>query len=295
MRDRVIKKGEIDMEKIGLLIDSTSYTRKDLYEYSFIKAAQLKVIIDQKEYFENELSQEDMEGYVTGTHKMLTSQPSPQNFLDLLQEFEAEGYTHVLVAVLSEKISGTYQSALLAKTMLEDTKMEVSIHSPQTASFGLAIGLKIIAEKIINGANFNEVLDLYYKLFEEPLVTFTLSDLMHLFKGGRLSKVQALIGTVLRIKPIIEMIDGKLELVKKTRTNNACLDFFIEKIDYYTNKYDNVYIDIIDLNASEWSQKIEDYVKENHASAHINRTNYVSPVFYVHLGNKGFGIAIVAY
>ncbi|MGD9760975.1 MAG: DegV family protein [Candidatus Izemoplasmatales bacterium] len=283
------------MEKIGILIDSTTHTRKELLQYDFIKTAYLKVIIDQKEYLESELSKEDMEKFVSGTHKMLTSQPSPQNFIDLYNEFKVEGYTHVLVVVLSEQISGTFQSALIAKTMVEDLKMEISIHSPKTASFGIANGIHLIAEKVKTGTKFKDLLDFYYNVFKEPLVTFTLSDLMHLFKGGRLSKVQALLGTVLRIKPIIEMLDGKLELVKKTRTNNACYDFFVEKINYYGNKYENFYIDIIDLNAEEWSQKLEDYVKENYPKATIHRTNYVSPVFYVHLGNKGFGIAVVAY
>lgn len=283
------------MNKIGLLIDSTTLTRKELNKYNFIKTAYLKVIIDDKEFQENELTKEMMEEYLSGNHKMLTSQPSPQSFLELYKEFLDEGYTHVLVVVLSEKISGTYQSALLAKTLMEDSSMEISIHSPKTASFGVANGLNVIAEKITSGASFDKVLDFYYQIFKEPLVTFTLGDLMHLFKGGRLSKVQALLGTVLRIKPIIEMLDGKLELVKKTRTNNACFDFFVEKIEYYTNKYENVYVDIIDLNADEWSQKIENYIKENHENVKIHRTNYVSPVFYVHLGKKGFGIAVVAY
>jgi DegV family protein with EDD domain len=283
------------MEKIGLLIDSTTLTRKELNDFNFIKTAYLKVIIDNKEYLESELSSEEMEKYVSGSHKMLTSQPAPQSFVDLYQEFDKEGYTHVMVVCLSEKISGTYQSALIAKTMLEDSNLEISIHSPKTASFGLANGISLIAKRIVDGASFKEVIDFYYEVFKEPLVTFTLGDLMHLFKGGRLSRVQALLGTVLRIKPIIEMIDGKLELVKKTRTNNACLDFFIEKIDYYANKYNNVAIDIIHLNNEEWAGKIDQYVKDNYPKMQINHTNYVSPVFYVHLGNKGFGIAIVGY
>jgi DegV family protein with EDD domain len=283
------------MNKIGLLIDSTSHTREDLLKYDFVKSAYLKVIIDQEEHLESDLTKDDMENYLSGSHKLLTSQPAPMDFVNLYKEFEEEGYTHVLVAVLSEKISGTFQSALIGKTMMEDTLMEISIHSPETASFGLANGLVLVAEKIQSGATFEEILDLYYQVFQEPLVTFTLGDLMHLFKGGRLNRVQALLGQVLRVKPIVEMLDGKLELVKKTRTNIACFDFFVEKIEYYSNKYENVYIDIIDLNMDEWSQKIEDYVKANHGNIVINRTNYVSPVFYVHLGNKGFGIAISAY
>jgi DegV family protein with EDD domain len=283
------------MNKIGLLIDSTSHTREDLLKFDFVKSAYLKVIIDQEENLESDLTKKDMENYLSGNHKILTSQPAPMDFVNLYKKFEEEGYTHVLVAVLSEKISGTFQSALIGKTMMEDTPMEISIHSPETASFGLANGLVLVAEKIASGASFDEVLDFYYKVFQEPLVTFTLGNLMHLFKGGRLNRVQALLGQVLRVKPIVEMLDGKLELVKKTRTNNACFDFFVEKIEYYSNKYENLYIDIIDLNMEEWSQKIEDYVKANHGNIVINRTNYVSPVFYVHLGNKGFGIAISAY
>ena len=283
------------MEKIGILIDSTTLTRKEIMQYDFIKVANLKVIIDEKEFYEKDLSKEDMENYLKQSHKMMTSQPSPQDFVDLMTEFEKENYTHVLVVVLSEQISGTYQSALVAKTMMEETKLTIDIHSPQTASFGIANGMEILCENIKNGAKYNEIIDLYYKVFSEPLVTFTLGDLMHLFRGGRLSRISALIGKILRIKPIIEMIDGKLELVKKTRTNNACLEFFFEKIDYYANKYENVYIDIIDLNDEQWSQKIEDYVVEKYPKAKISRTNYVSPVFYVHLGNKGFGIAIAAY
>ncbi|MDD3129426.1 MAG: DegV family protein [Candidatus Izemoplasmatales bacterium] len=283
------------MNKIGVLLDSTTYTRKELSSYNFIKWANLKVIIDEKEFLEKDISKEQMENYLEGTHKLLTSQPSPQDFIDIFKEFEAEGYTHVLTVLISEKLSGTYQSALLAKSMMEDTKLDISIHSPKTASYGVANGINIIAEEIKNGKNFDEILDLYYKIFKEPLVTFTLSDLMHLFKGGRLNRVSALIGTILRIKPIIEMLDGKLELVKKTRTNSACLEIFIEKINYYAEKYENVHVDIIDLNLDEWSQKIEDYIKKTYPKIIIHRTNYVSPVFYVHLGKKGFGIAIVGY
>jgi len=283
------------MEKIGLLIDSTTHTREELKNYDFIKTAQLKVIIDHKEYRENELSREDMEKYLSGSHKMLTSQPAPADFLELYKEFKEEGYTHVMVVVLSEKISGTYQSALIGKTLLEDNGMEISIHSPKTASFGIANGIEIIAEEIKKGKSFSAIIDLFYKVFQEPLVTFTLGNLLHLFKGGRLNRIQALFGVVLRIKPIIEMIEGKLELVTKTRTNKACYEIFIEKIKYYQEKYNNVHVDIIDINMPEWSEKIETYLKKEMPNIKIHRTDYVSPVFFVHLGNKGFGISVVGY
>jgi DegV family protein with EDD domain len=282
------------MEKIGLLIDSTTHTGEDLKSYDFIKTVYLKVVIDDQEYLEKDLSREQMESFIENSAKMLTSQPSPTDFVDAFNEFHEEGYSHVIVVVLSDKISGTFQSALLAKTMIE-SDIEVTVHSPQAASFGVANGLRLLAKDIKSGMDYENVMKRYYKLFEEPFIAFTLANLKHLFKGGRLNRVQALIGTVLRIKPIVQMVEGMLKMVQKERTNIACQDFFLEKIDYYVNKYENIYLDIINLNMEKWGQSLKDAVEKKYENVHIYMTDYVSPVFYVHLGNKGFGISIIAY
>lgn len=282
------------MEKIGLLIDSTSHTSKDLKTYDFIKTVYLKVIIEGKEYLEKDISKEEMEKYIQENAKMLTSQPAPTDFIDAVDAFKKEGYTHVIIVVLSDKLSGTFQSALLAKTMLE-SDIQVSVHSPQVASYGVANGLRILAKDINSGMAYEDVMKRYYQIFEDAHVSFTLGNLKHLFKGGRLNRVQALIGTVLRIKPIVEMIEGQLKMVKKERTNIACQEFFMEKIDYYVKKYENVYLDIIDLNMDKWSNSLNEEVMKKYPKVHIHRTDYVSPVFYAHLGDKGFGIAVAAF
>lgn len=281
------------MEKIGLVIDSTTLTRDDLKAYKFIKVAQLKVQVNEDCFLESDLSKEEMQDYINKGKKLLTSQPAPTDFLDLYREFFDEGYTNVIVITLSHKLSGTYQSALLAKSMV-DFKLEINVHSPETASFGVALGVKRIAEMIENGNSFSDIEKRYYILYKEPAVAFTLGDLMNLFHGGRLNRVQAFIGKILRIKPIIEMIEGKLELVKKERTNNACLKHFLDKIDYYVNNYKNVYLDIININMPDWAQKLLDSVHEKYKNIEVHMTDYVSPVFYSHLGNKGFGIAVLA-
>jgi len=281
------------MEKIGLIVDSTTMTREDLKKYKFLKEVQLKIQIDQKTYVENQLTSKEMEKYIDKGKKFLTSQPSPSEFLKVYKTFFKDGYTHVIAVLLPHKISGTYQSAMIAKTLV-DFDLEIEIHAPESASFGIALGVKQLAETIKKGKSFVEVQKKYYSIFKKPLVAFTLGDLGHLFRGGRLNRIQAFIGKILKIKPIIEIIDGKLDLVRKERTNIACMEYFISKIKDYTKEYKNVYLDVISLNMEEWGQKLIDYVKENLKKIDIHVTNYVSPVFYSHLGNKGFGIAIVA-
>ncbi|MFA5466903.1 MAG: DegV family protein, partial [Candidatus Izemoplasmatales bacterium] len=125
------------MEKIGLMIDSTTLTRTNLLDYGFIKVAQLNVTVDGVQYKENELTTEIMQENLRTGKKMITSQPSPGEILEIYNQFFDEGYTNVLVVTLSEKISGTFQSALIAKTMF-DKPMELSVHAPQVASFGVA-------------------------------------------------------------------------------------------------------------------------------------------------------------
>ncbi len=281
------------MEKIGLLIDSTTMTRNDLNDYDFIKRVQLKVHVDDRHYDEKDISQEQMIDYLTHGHKLLTSQPSPAEFLNAYKEFFDEGYTSVITIVLSHKVSGTYQSALIGKSMI-DFDLEVEVHAPNTASFGVALGVKQIAETIKKGESFQNVIARYHSVFKNPTVMFTLGDLMNLFRGGRLNRVQALLGKILRVKPVIEMIDGKLELVRKERTNVACMDFFMAKIEEYVSKYKKVYLDIIQLNMPEWGSKLLEEVKSRFSAIDIHITEFLTPVFYTHLGDKGFGIAMVA-
>ncbi len=281
------------MEKIGLLIDSTTLTREDIKKAPYMKVAPLGVTIDGVNYSEFDLSVEKMNYHIHHAKKMLTSQPSPGLFLELYQQFFDEGYTNVLVITLSEKISGTFQSALLAKAMI-DFPLEISIHAPKVASFGVALGITLIQKMIEDGVAFETITKKSHDIYENATVMFTLQNLMNLFRGGRLSMVSALLGTVLRIKPVVEMIDGKLELTKKERTNVACYDYFIAKIDEYVSKYKTVYVDFIELNKQEFADRFLEEAKTRFPSIITSITHYVSPVFAVHLGDVGFGIAVVA-
>ncbi|MGD9910715.1 MAG: DegV family protein [Candidatus Izemoplasmatales bacterium] len=282
------------MGKIGLLLDSTTITRDDILENEFIKVAPLGVSIDGVEYTEATLSKTQMAELLPHAKKMLTSQPAPGIFLELYQEFYNEGYTEVLVLTISEKLSGTFQSALIAKSMI-DFPLDIRVHSCTVASFGVALGIPLIANMIKANTPFKKLDEETVRIYENSKVMFTLQDLMHLFKGGRLSKVSALIGTVLRIKPIVEMVEGKLELTKKERTNHGCFEYFMNQVDDHVNRFSNVYIDFIQMNRPDWETKFVDLMKEKYPTVQYHLTRAVSPVFSVHLGDQGFGVSILAY
>ncbi len=281
------------MQKIGLLIDSTTLTRDDIDIHDFVKAVELNVTIDDKSYKESELTKEDMLEYIAEGKRMKTSQPAPGEFLEAYEAFMEEGYSHVLVVTLSDKISGTYQAATIAKDMVEGS-MEIEVRAPRVASFGVALGVAEIVKSIESGATFSDVIERYEKIFEHSVVMFTLENLMHLFHGGRLNKMSALIGKVLRIKPIVVMDNGKLELRKKVRTYVKCFDYFVDTVEEAVKNHEFVNVDIIHLSQKEWGDKLYDEITRRFPDVKIHMTDYVSPVFYAHLGDKGFGIALTA-
>jgi len=291
-RTKSIMERKTTMEKIGILIDSTTLTRPDIANRSFVKVADLKVILDGEEFEEQQLSKEVMLEKLHTVKKMATSQPAPGKFLEKMEEFHQEGYTHVLVITLSREISGTYQAAMIARSMVE-FPMEIVVRSPQVASFGVALGTAILCDMVEQGAAFSDIVLRYESLFRDATLMFTLTNLMNLFRGGRLGIVSALLGTILHIKPIIEMRGGKLELAKRERTNNGCLEHFIAKIKAFAETHKTIWVDVIQINRPEWGEKLVEAVKGLIPQAILRVTDYLSPVFYSHLGDQGFGFAIL--
>lgn len=281
------------MEKIGLLIDSTTLTRDDIDTHDFVKVADLSVTIGGETYKESALTTDDMLGYINEGKKMKTSQPAPGDFLKIYEDFRREGYTHVLAVTLSEGISGTYQAAVIAKDMV-DAPMTIEVRSPRVASFGVALGVTKLVTMIEAGASFSAVLERYESVFAHATVMFTLENLTHLFHGGRLSRISAFIGKVLRIKPIVVMDNGKLELRKKVRTHVKCFDYFMGAIETAVNEHDRVHVDVIHLSQETWAEKLREAIETRFPDVKIHMTDYVSPVFFAHLGDRGFGIALIA-
>jgi len=279
------------MQKIGLLLDSTAITRNDILTHPFVRIAPLVVTIEGTDRHETDVTEAEMIANIHAGKRMSTSQPAPGEFMRVYQDYYREGYTHVLVVVLSDKISGTFQSAQIAKGMV-DFPLEIELFPAQVASFGVALGAMALIDEIERGTAFPDVVARCRSVFADARVMFTLADLMNLFRSGRLNRVAALLGTVLRIKPVIEMIGGKLQLTRKERTNNACYEYFLQAVRDYRAKHPKVAVDVIQLNRAEWADRLVDAIAQELPDVAVHRTATLSPVFYIHLGDQGFGIAM---
>ncbi len=158
-----------------------------------------------------------------------TAAPSPGRFEQAITRLIGEGATGVLIINLSGALSGTLQSAQVAAEAMK-SKVDVRVVDSATVSLGLGAVVVACAQAARNGENLDAVEALAHDISGRCKVWGALDTLENLKKGGRIGGAKALLGTVLSIKPIIEVRDGVVQEGGKQRTRSKALAFLIDKV-----------------------------------------------------------------
>lgn len=149
-----------------------------------------------------------------------TSQPSPEDYAVLYRQARDAGDS-VVVVTLSSKLSGTLQSATMAKEMVEGAEVYV------VDSLSAVIGQRLVVEHAVRlravGMRAEDIARSLEALRDRVVVWAMLDTLTYLAKGGRMPKSMATLGQLLRIKPILAIRDGVLAMVQKARGYPALL------------------------------------------------------------------------
>ncbi|NLL47474.1 MAG: DegV family protein [Firmicutes bacterium] len=144
-----------------------------------------------------------------------TCQPSPADFVAMYEKITEPGDTIISVH-LSSKMSGTYQSAVLASTML-DSDIQVKVVDSKSASMGLGLVAVAAAEGVRAGKDLDTILSELQQTIDDLQVYFVVDTLEYLKKNGRIGMASALVGTMLNIKPILTLVDGEVAPFEKIR------------------------------------------------------------------------------
>lgn len=159
-----------------------------------------------------------------------TAQPPTGAFEAVYRQLKAEGATGVCAVIFSAKLSGTYNSALLAAQNMAH-EFPVQVVDTRSASMGtgyLAIEAAKLAE---TGASLDAVAERARSLIGAVEVLFLVETLKWLERGGRINKAQALLGSVLSFKPLLVLNDGALEPFQRPRTRAKAIDAMIAWIN----------------------------------------------------------------
>ncbi|NLM06627.1 MAG: DegV family protein [Tissierellia bacterium] len=142
-----------------------------------------------------------------------TSQPTPLAFRNKYEELIEDGCEFVVLTI-SSKLSGTYQSAIIASEGLED---KVFVVDSKTASIGEGILLELAVNLIDEGKSAKEVAEILEKEKDNVTLVALIDTLDYLLKGGRISKSSAMIGTLLSVKLVFTLDNGEIQVLGKAR------------------------------------------------------------------------------
>jgi DegV family protein with EDD domain len=200
---------------IKLIIDSTSNLDKDYIEKHDIDVVSLSVVFDGVEIKEKDIENinEYYEKMAAGEYYLKTSQPGVLEFEEAMLKALDGGKNDVIVVTLSASLSGTNSCAHLAKNNIGSEKIHI-IDSGQVMH-----GMGILVEEIIDmvgaGKSAKEIMEVAPSITEKIHLYCAPISLRFLKKGGRISKLSAIIGTVLQLKPVLHLHKGVVASAKK--------------------------------------------------------------------------------
>jgi DegV family protein with EDD domain len=226
-RDR--EQGSRNMS-IAVVTDSTSDLPADLAAKHGITVVPLNVHFGLQSYQDGVTIKADefYERLASGGELPKTSQPSVGTFVETYQQV-AETHDQIISVHLSHKVSATYNSAVQAAREVEgDVRIEVI----DTLQASMALGLVAVgvAKRVADGASFDEAVDAARRMSPRAKFLGLVETLEYLQKGGRIGKAQALVGSLLRIKPLLGLVDGEAHAIDRVRTRAKGIDRVVEMV-----------------------------------------------------------------
>jgi DegV family protein with EDD domain len=279
------------MPKVAIVTDSTSYIPKGLVEKHHITVIP-QVLVWGDQTFQDGIDIQPDEFYQrlkTASVMPGTSQAMPVTFVNTYQPLLDQGY-EILTVVLSEKLSGTYSSAIQAQAMLPDAPIEV-VDSRSTA---MAMGFMVLeaARRAEQGASLEELRDFVEGIKNNSGVLLTVDTLEFLHRGGRIGGGARFLGTALNIKPILELKDGKIEAVERVRTRGKAVARLLELLEERVGSRRKVHLAALHAQAETEARDLLE-----RASSRVNLVesvfSTVSPVVGTHVGPGTIGLAFL--
>lgn len=219
------------MAAIRVVTDSASDIAPDIAEAKGIRVVPLSIRFGDEELVDQvELSAKEFwDRVLTGPHMPETAAPSPGAFQQAFVEAADDGAEGVLCVNLSSGISATYQAARTAAAAVAD-RIPVTVIDSSTITMGIGLLALAAAELAARGATLDALGAEIEDMKGRTTVYGVIDTLEYLRRGGRIGGAQRLIGSMLSIKPVIEVRDGVVEVESKQRTRVRSLEYLAAKV-----------------------------------------------------------------
>jgi DegV family protein with EDD domain len=280
---------ELTRESTAIVLDSTSDFVDARERHPNMRIVPLYVLFDGVPSRDHvDVAPEDFYARLAvATTLPTTSQPTPDDFLACYRELREAGYARIWSLHISAKLSGTFESARRAADELDGDIVRVV--DTGTASLACALLAEAIDRRLARGTTDGEVEELAARFARTNRVVFTTATLEYLQKGGRIGKAQALAGSLLNVKPILEIRDGVVEPVGRVRGRQKALQEFARLFSEDTDDGEGLHTAIAHANAPEWVDVLTDLVATTRPKATVDIVQLLGAVVGTHAGPGAVG------
>jgi DegV family protein with EDD domain len=214
---------------IKIVTDSSAYLPEATIRQHDIRIVPLCVHFGEEAFREGvDLSSKDFYRRLKEAPELpTTSQPSAGEFHEVFQDLVDQGH-EIITLTISSKLSGTWNSATMAKDMMPDAK--ISVVDTLSVSVGLQLMVEAAAEAINAGATRQEIVDQIEAIKRKVSILFAVDTLEYLAKGGRINNAKAFMGTLLKVKPILALQDGAIEPLEQVRSRRKALGRMLDLV-----------------------------------------------------------------
>jgi DegV family protein with EDD domain len=278
--------------KVAVVVDSTAYIPPALVDQYNIH------VIPQILNWEGSSLRDDVDIKPDAFYARLanakemptTSQPSAGEFHEFFSKV-AETAESIVAVLISKSLSGTQASAQAAADMMEGYPIEIV--DSESAAMGLGYMALAAARAIEDGADYKAAAEAARALVKDMRVLFVVDTLEFLHRGGRIGGAQRLIGSMLSIKPILHLVDGKIEPLASVRTKKKALAHLMEVVSGEMAGKSNIKAAVIHAAAADDAEKFYHELKQALQPEEIHIVE-LSPVVGAHVGPKALGVVFFA-
>ncbi len=279
---------------VAIVTDSTSTIPKNLIEKYNLTIAPQVVIWEGKTFRDGiEISPSDFYARLENTPKEnmpTTSQCTIASFTEIYKDLQAKGH-EILCVLISHKLSGTISSAEQAKELVPDARVEIV--DSLSCAMGLGFQALEAAKAAADGASLAECKAVAESAVPKTGVILTPETLEYLHRGGRIGGGAKFLATALNIKPVLELVDGRLEALERVRTRKKVMARVLELLVERVGDRRPLRISALHAKSEADAQALleEARVRLNPDEAVLSE---VSPAIGVHVGPGTIGITWMA-
>jgi len=283
------------MNRTVIVTDSTSDIPPAMAEALGIEVVPLTLMFGEEAYRDNlDMTPEQFYERLPRTAQLpTTSQPSPVEYMNVYRNIlERYPDSPILSFHISSGLSGTYQSAVLAKSMLEEEGEGITVVDSLSASYGFGFMVTQAARLSAEGKGPQEILEAVERLRQSRKLYFLVDTLEYLQKGGRIGKASAILGTLLNIKPILSIdAEGIIYAVEKVRGRKKAVARMIELFKEDLQDVNNINVAV---GHTAEPESAREFLKElaGHFTLEEQVLTNIGPVVGSHVGNGTLAVFI---